>query len=237
MEIPKLADKVLEKLFQDYSDKQDQPLNQIHLISQMARMDSMLVKKLMVVLKYLDDLGYIELTDLGGTDRGQFLKIRITAQGINYISSRQKKELKQEKPISEQEKSLDDFWNLFHPEILEVSRIKFKDGHYADAVESAFKKINAIVKQNYFNSTKQELDGRDLMFKAFSLNNPVIKLSALSSQTDRNIQEGYMYLFAGSMQAIRNPHAHDNIPIEKEIAIHLIFLASLLMWKLVPAIS
>ncbi len=41
-----------------------------------------------------------------------------------------------------------------------------------------------------------------------------------------------MELFSGSMIGIRNPKAHANISITKERAIHFIFLASLLMYKL-----
>jgi hypothetical protein len=41
-----------------------------------------------------------------------------------------------------------------------------------------------------------------------------------------------MQIFAGAMQGIRNPKAHDNIDIHKERAMHQIILASLLMYKL-----
>lgn len=46
------------------------------------------------------------------------------------------------------------------------------------------------------------------------------------------IQNGYKEIFKGSIQAIRNPKAHENIKISENEAIHLIFLASLLMFKL-----
>ena len=37
-----------------------------------------------------------------------------------------------------------------------------------------------------------------------------------------------MHLFAGAIQAIRNPNAHNNLKISKELSIHHLFLASLL---------
>jgi len=41
-----------------------------------------------------------------------------------------------------------------------------------------------------------------------------------------------MQIFAGAMTGIRNPKAHANIVIDRNRAIHLLFLASLLFFKL-----
>jgi hypothetical protein len=41
-----------------------------------------------------------------------------------------------------------------------------------------------------------------------------------------------MQLFAGSMIGIRNPKAHENVVIDKNRAIHFLFLSSLLMYKI-----
>ena len=74
------------------------------------------------------------------------------------------------------------------------------------------------------------------MFKAFRIEknnpNPIIYLADLSNDSGKNIQDGYMYLFAGAVSGIRNPKAHENIEISLERATHLIFLLSLLMHKL-----
>ena len=48
-------------------------------------------------------------------------------------------------------------WELIHPEITEVARSRFESGHYADSVEAAFKKINAIVKEIVKLDTGEEL--------------------------------------------------------------------------------
>jgi uncharacterized protein (TIGR02391 family) len=132
-------------------------------------------------------------------------------------------------------------WNVIHPAIAAISQKKFNDGHYADAAESAFKEVNNRVKEHVRTVTGNELDGAALMNKAFSLQNPVITLSDLSTETGRNMQQGYMQIFAGSMTGIRNPKAHQNLSISPEQAIHFLFLASLLMGKLdeaqIPALS
>jgi len=133
-----------------------------------------------------------------------------------------------------------DFWGIIHRDIVRVAKNKFvrvaknkfEDGYYADAVESAFKEINKRVKEIVKNKTGEELDGASLMNKALSERNPIVVLDDLSSETGRNIQKGYMQIFAGAMIGIRNPKAHENITISRERAIHFIFLASLLMYKL-----
>ena len=123
-------------------------------------------------------------------------------------------------------------WQLIHPEITEVARSRFESGHYADSVEAAFKKINAIVKEIVKLDTGEELDGAALMNRAFSLRQPIICIGDLSTESGRNIQKGYMQIFAGSMTGIRNPKAHDNLEVDRLRAIHFLCLASLLMSKL-----
>lgn len=125
-----------------------------------------------------------------------------------------------------------ELWSIIHADIINVAKDQFEDKYYAEAVFSAFKEINNRVKKIVRDSTGDELDGADLMFKAFLLKNHIIRLGDLSTQTGKDIQEGYMYIFAGAMRAIRNPKAHENVKISRERAIHFIFLASLLMHKL-----
>lgn len=114
----------------------------------------------------------------------------------------------------------------FHPKVVEASRKLFKDGHYRDAIYRAFVEVNNFVKRR----AKSQLDGRKLMSTVFSPDNPIIKLNPLETQTDKNEQEGFMYLFMGAMQGIRNPKAHENIIQNNPyIALNLIGFASLLI--------
>jgi uncharacterized protein (TIGR02391 family) len=129
-----------------------------------------------------------------------------------------------------------DIWNMLHPVISGVAKSRFDAGHYADAVETALKHINATVKAKVKKKTGNELDGSKLMQAAFSVNNPVISLDDLSTQSGKDAQVGYMQIFAGAMTGIRNPKAHEIINIDEQRAIHLLFLASLLMYKLDEAV-
>ncbi|PKL70665.1 MAG: TIGR02391 family protein [Methanomicrobiales archaeon HGW-Methanomicrobiales-1] len=125
-----------------------------------------------------------------------------------------------------------DMWTLIHKDIQRVSQKKFIDGHYSDAVESAFKEVNTRVKKIVRDKTSQEFDGVDLMNRAFSLGKPIIVLDDLSTDSGKDIQKGYLQIYSGSILGIRNPKAHANLTTSKENAIHFLFLASLLMIKI-----
>lgn len=100
-----------------------------------------------------------------------------------------------------------------HPEIRKVSERLFNNKHYSQAIYEAYKKIVNMVKDktNRPKENEKELDGKDLMFKVFNKQNPILKLNNLSTESDINEQEGFMHLYAGAVQGIRNPKAHDNI--------------------------
>src|SRR6266436_7753429 len=135
-------------------------------------------------------------------------------------------------PVDAQTQSTgSDFFSDLDTDIRRVSQQLFKDGHFADSVSAAFKELNNQVKQVYKERRGVELDGADLMRKAFSPNNPLFILADQSSETGANIQQGFMDLFAGSMIGIRNPHAHENLSLDSDGAKHFLYLASLLMKK------
>lgn len=202
-------------------------------------------------LKRLHKQGYIELRKFGkrpgssgpytGNDEHFFyldgFEIKIAPDGRPHLE-----ELEQAKsaeavatapvPVAEvfSKKVMD--WSLIHPSITAIAKRRFDDGHFADAVESALKEVNKRVKDHVKAQTGNELDGADLMCNAFSLKRPVITLADLTTETGKSIQQGYMQMFAGAMTGIRNPKAHENVIIDDGRAIHFLFVASLLMYKL-----
>jgi uncharacterized protein (TIGR02391 family) len=104
-----------------------------------------------------------------------------------------------------------------------ATRRLFENGHYARAVEEAFKLLNNEVKRK----TGSTRDGADLMREAFSANSPLLKLNDLRSQSQQDEQRGYMELFAGSMIGIRNPRAHEHkLDDEPEAALELLAWAN-----------
>ncbi|MES9948832.1 MAG: TIGR02391 family protein [Candidatus Thiodiazotropha sp.] len=124
------------------------------------------------------------------------------------------------------------FWHFVHPRIKALAQPRFEAGFFGDAVESSFKEVNDCVKRIYRESEGKEADGAGLMTSAFSPGNPVVRLTEMETETDRNIQQGYMQIFTGAMIGIRNPKAHGNLNPDARKALHLISLASLLMNKI-----
>lgn len=129
------------------------------------------------------------------------------------------------------------FEQQIHPLILKICKTKFFNGHYADAVESAFKEINSRCKKIYMAIKNEEKDGADLMNNLFSPNNPILKFEDINSKSGADVQLGYMQIFSGSIIAIRNPNAHENNNMTKDDAYKRLVLASLLMDKIDEAVK
>jgi uncharacterized protein (TIGR02391 family) len=81
--------------------------------------------------------------------------------------------------------------------------------------------------------TNLSSDGSRLMSAAFKDENPPLAFADLSTQTGRDIQAGYRFLFMGAQQAIRSPSAHEPFgSLDDDEAFELLGLASHLMRKL-----
>ncbi len=120
--------------------------------------------------------------------------------------------------------------DTLHPRVKAVSGDLYSDGHYAQAVFEAYK---AVVNHVKSISGITNLDGKPLMEKVFSLNSPIIKLNPMVTLSDRDEQQGFMFLFSGAALGIRNPKAHDNIITRDEKrTLEYLTLASLLMSRL-----
>jgi uncharacterized protein (TIGR02391 family) len=125
-----------------------------------------------------------------------------------------------------------DYFELLqiHPQIAKVSKKLFQDRHFAPAIFEAFKKVNNLVKSK---SNRKDLDGKSLMQTVFSPNNPTLCFNELSTQSEKDEQEGFMYLFTGAILGVRNPKAHENI-VQRDVhrTIEYLVLASLLCKRL-----
>ena len=84
----------------------------------------------------------------------------------------------------------------------------FKDGHHARSVEEAYKLLDNLVKKRA-GLAEDEITGAKLMQHVFSANNPLLKLNAGISTSEKDEQLGYMMIFSGCMTGIRNPRAHE----------------------------
>lgn len=193
--------------------------------------DTALNGKIEALLSFCNVFGWSELS---GTLKA-VLPFRGTAvEGMEQVQGfvlPEVRRLMAESDVDGAPSPTDWFWQLVHPRIKAVAQPRFAAGFFGDAVEASFKEVNDAVKMIFKDRTGKEADGAGLMTTAFSPANPVIALNALASETDRNIQQGYMQIFAGAMTGIRNPKAHGNLNPDARKAFHLINLASLLRYK------
>jgi uncharacterized protein (TIGR02391 family) len=124
------------------------------------------------------------------------------------------------------------FWQYLHPKVKSLAKTRFDNEFYADAVLMCLKDANSILKKYVKSKNGRELDGAALMTQAFSAQNPIIAFADINTENGRNIQQGYMKIFEGMIIGIRNPKSHENMPLDKNKAIHMLFFCSFLYVKL-----
>ena len=106
-----------------------------------------------------------------------------------------------------------------HPDIVTASKSLFETQHYAQAIFEAFKAVENFVKQKAGLS----LYGKQLMAKVFDEENPLIKVTE-GGKFNKEVQEGFKFLFMGATLGIRNPKAHQKV-IQRDPFITLEYLA------------
>ncbi len=123
----------------------------------------------------------------------------------------------------------DDELSKLHPQVRRECESLFLSKHYSEAIFEAYKLLGKAVR----DKSGLTGDGKSLMSEAFNLTNPAIMLNDLQTETDRDEQEGFMHLFMGAMEGIRNPQAHEIGDLkDPDIALEYLALASLLLRKL-----
>ena len=121
-----------------------------------------------------------------------------------------------------------------HPSISQCSKKLFDDGHYAQSTFEAFKLIDKEVER--ISGVADH--GKSLMMNAFRETKPKISLTPMSTQSEQNEQEGFKFLFAGSIIGIRNPRGHDVGKVDQlEECLDHLCLASMLLRKLSKRVS
>lgn len=115
----------------------------------------------------------------------------------------------------------------FHPEIERVSGDLFRDGHYKHAALEAYIRVIDEVKHR----SGLALDGDNLMNQVFGCTNrtPVLRFSSLSTDAERDEQNGFMFVFKGIV-GLRNSKAHSNRLFDDPMRAHeYLAMASVLM--------
>ena len=77
--------------------------------------------------------------------------------------------------------------------------------------------------------TASEKDGDALIGEVFSLANPRLVLSEIETESGQNDQKGFMQIYKGAYQGIRNPKAHSlTHDLNRVKALQYLVFASLL---------
>ncbi len=149
--------------------------------------------------------------------------------GLDYLSA------KGQEPSSEGQANVD-LWVYIHPLIQKSSKKLYEDGHFANAAEDAFIEFNSTAKAIYKKlvpSATTIPDGTDLMHKLFGSNPLLCPVCDTSTESGDNYQQGFHFMTAGAMSALRNPKAHSNDEVlTSEEAMRRLMFASMLMYKL-----
>lgn len=154
---------------------------------------------------------------------------------LRAVEGLKRKELKNQR-LSREDKI---FLNSLHDKVLTVVEQPYLTNQYATAIENAFKEIDHRLIKLYKKHKGVDDNGVSLMRLIFNPENEdkrLLTFENLDSKSGKNVQDGYMQIFAGAMQGIRNPKAHENMTATKESARDRIILASLLMKKIDEAI-
>lgn len=96
------------------------------------------------------------------------------------------------------------FEELLHPIIMEHSYQLYRNGHLRESVLNSITALFDFIR----NRAKSQEEGDKLIGQVFSLEKPLLILSDLGTESGRNDQKGFMQMFKGAYQGIRNPKAH-----------------------------
>lgn len=116
-----------------------------------------------------------------------------------------------------------------HDRIVHSAGRRFSSGQFADSVFASFRAVEERVRA----LSGLDQSGQKLMGNAFSGTPPLLALNDLISESDRDEQQGFKLIFMGVMRGIRNPKAHNDIPlVDPSRTLDYLAVASLLMRRL-----
>lgn len=125
------------------------------------------------------------------------------------------------------------FKELLHPVISENAFQLYRNGHLRESVLNSITAVFDLIRER----TEINEDGDRLIGQALSVNDPKLVLSELKTDSGKNDQKGFMQIYKGAYQGIRNPKAHSltHDLTEKRAAEYLVF-ASLLARRIEEAV-
>jgi uncharacterized protein (TIGR02391 family) len=140
--------------------------------------------------------------------------------------------LKESRAKKKQEQAQLGFEQLLHPIVMEHSYQLYRNGHLREAVLNSITALFDLIRSR----SKVKDDGDRLIGQVFSLKSPILILTELDTESGRNDQKGFMQIFQGAYQGIRNPKAHSlTHDLTPEKAAQYLVFASLLLRRVEEA--
>jgi uncharacterized protein (TIGR02391 family) len=119
-----------------------------------------------------------------------------------------------------------------HPELPPEVRRLFDNGHYSQATFEALKFLDEDVQRIAADPDF----GKSLMMRVFGGAPPKLRLNPGMTVSEQNEQEGYKFIFAGTIVGIRNPRGHaTGIVDDPESCLDHLSLCSMLLRRLEEA--
>lgn len=124
------------------------------------------------------------------------------------------------------------FERLLHPIVMEHAYQLYRNEHYREAVLNSITALFDFIRSR----TGLDEDGDKLIGQVFSLDHPLLVLSEIVSESGQNDQKGFMQIFKGAYQGIRNPKAHSiNSDLTPTNAAQYLVFSSLLIRRVEQA--
>jgi uncharacterized protein (TIGR02391 family) len=117
------------------------------------------------------------------------------------------------------------FETLLHPVITQHAYQLYRNGHIREAVLNSITAVFDFLRDR----TGCQADGDRLIGQVMSVENPILVLSELETESGQSDQKDFMQIYKGAFQGIRNPKAHSiSHDLNAEKAAQYLVFASLL---------
>jgi uncharacterized protein (TIGR02391 family) len=114
------------------------------------------------------------------------------------------------------------------PELWDAVKSSYQAANYTHAIRDAMAVVTATLRDR----SGLDIDGEALVGSAFGFKNykpPLIKIHALQTQTEKDIQRGLMRVLQGMYALVRNPRSHEKLDDSQETADSIIIFINYLI--------
>lgn len=140
----------------------------------------------------------------------QRLNAILAFSGLEYGTDGKFRQCHVAQTLDEAERRVRTIWAKFkgrriHPEVLRYCRSELLQDNYFHAVFEATKGLAQRIRE----ASGIDADGAELVDRVFSIEQPLLAINTLQTETEKSEHKGFAALLKGCFAAIRNPLAHE----------------------------